>query len=156
MRLSGSRGFTANATSFAAFLVVSKPTLERVASLPGTALLFLIGAPVIGVLAGPEIVRATPAFPSLTVLALGAYIIAGPTVLAYLLNSWALRRAPSSLVALFIYLQPILAAFLSVLLLGEEVTARQGIAFALVAAGVALGVRSTGHLSPSPSPPRPA
>lgn len=146
----------ANATSFAAFLVVSKPTLEKVASLPATALLFLLGAPVIGLLASPEIARATPALPSATVLALGAYIIAGPTVLAYLLNSWALRRAPSSLVALFIYLQPILAALLSVLLLGEEVTVRQGVAFALVAAGVALGVRSSGRASPAPVAPHPA
>jgi drug/metabolite transporter (DMT)-like permease len=146
----------ANATSFAAFLVVSKPTLEKVASLPATALLFLLGAPVIGLLASPEIARATPTLPSATVLALGAYIIAGPTVLAYLLNSWALRRAPSSLVALFIYLQPILAALLSVLLLGEEVTVRQVVAFALVAAGVALGVRSSSRASPAPAAPHPA
>ena len=51
--------------------------------------------------------------------ALGAFIVVFPTALAYLLNFWALARVESSLVALFIYLQPLIATSLSILLLGE-------------------------------------
>ena len=38
------------------------------------------------------------------------YIVLGPTVGTYLLNAVALREAPPTLVAVYIYLQPLVAA----------------------------------------------
>ena len=49
-----------------------------------------------------------------------AYIAVFPTAVAYWLQYWALARTESSVVAFFIYLQPILATALSVLLLDER------------------------------------
>ncbi len=67
-----------------------------------------------------------------------AYIVAGPTVLAYLLNIWALRRASSNMVAIFIYLQPLFAAVVAPLVLqGEAVTARATVAACAIFAGLA-------------------
>jgi drug/metabolite transporter (DMT)-like permease len=55
--------------------------------------------------------------------ALGAFIVVFPTALAYHLSYWALARVDSSLVAFFIYLQPLIATSLSVALFGESLTA---------------------------------
>ncbi len=47
-----------------------------------------------------------------------AFVIAGPTVAAYWLNATALRRVPSSTVAVFIYLQPPVSALFAWWILG--------------------------------------
>jgi drug/metabolite transporter (DMT)-like permease len=66
------------------------------------------------------------------------YIILVPTVGAYYLNSWAITRVPPSVVAIYIYLQPLLAFGLAPLVLGESWNARTIVACALIFAGVAV------------------
>lgn len=46
------------------------------------------------------------------------------TLLTYLLNNWALKRASSGQVAVFIYLQPVVAGIVAFFYLGEEITSR--------------------------------
>jgi drug/metabolite transporter (DMT)-like permease len=66
------------------------------------------------------------------------YIVVGPTILTYLLNIWALRRASSNMVAIFIYLQPLFAAAVAPLLLsGEALTTRAAVAACAIFAGLA-------------------
>lgn len=130
-----------NSLSFSTFLVVSRPTLRRIPTLPATSLLFLLGLAPVAAASAPAWPGFDPAAVKPAVWALAALIIVFPTVLAYLLNYWALRRAPSSLVALFIYVQPVIAAVLSILLREETITARKVAAFVLVAAGIAVVVR---------------
>lgn len=68
-----------------------------------------------------------------------AYIVVGPTIFTYLLNIWALKRASSNMVAIFIYLQPLLTAAVAPLLLrGESVTARAIGAACAIFAGLAI------------------
>ena len=67
-----------------------------------------------------------------------AYIILVPTVGAYYLNSWAITRVSPSIVAVYIYLQPLLAFGLAPLILGESWNSRTVLACALIFAGVAL------------------
>jgi drug/metabolite transporter (DMT)-like permease len=56
---------------------------------------------------------------------LTAYIVVGPTILAYLMNIWALKRVSPNLVAAYIYLQPILTAVVApAVLAGEHLTSR--------------------------------
>jgi drug/metabolite transporter (DMT)-like permease len=127
-----------NSLSFSAFLVVSKPHLQRTPTLPATCLLFVLGAiPMVG-LALPQLVRLDFSAVSARTWILGAYIIIVPTVVTYFLNYWALRRAESSLVALFVYLQPLLAGVFSMMFLGEHITFRLVGSFILVAGGIAL------------------
>jgi len=73
---------------------------------------------------------------------LGVYIVLFPTVGAYLLTVWALARVDSSLVALFIYLQPVIATALSVAILGERPGATTLAGAALVFVGVFVAVRA--------------
>ena len=67
-----------------------------------------------------------------------AYIILVPTVGAYYLNSWAITRVSPSVVAVYIYLQPLLAFGLAPLVLGESWNSRTIVACALIFAGVAV------------------
>ena len=133
-----------NAASFSTFLVVSRPTLQKIPTLPATCLLFLIALVPVTLFSVPtwsdfHISAVTP-----TIWILAAFIIIFPTVLAYLLNYWALRRAPSSLVALFIYVQPLLTAALSVAIGGETITTRKVLAFILVTAGIFVALQDSG------------
>lgn len=66
------------------------------------------------------------------------YIILVPTVGAYYLNSWAITRVPPSVVAIYIYFQPLLAFGLAPLVLGESWNARTIVACILIFAGVAV------------------
>ena len=67
------------------------------------------------------------------------YIVIFPTILTYLLNIWALQRASSNTVAVYIYLQPLFAALGAPLFLrGEGLTARAALAGMTIFAGLAL------------------
>ena len=73
-----------------------------------------------------------------------ALIIIFPTVGAYYLNAWALTKVPPSTVAVYIYLQPLVAFGFAPLLLGEAFNSRTIIAALLIFAGVAV-VTKRGH-----------
>jgi drug/metabolite transporter (DMT)-like permease len=68
-----------------------------------------------------------------------AYIVVFPTIVTYLLYTWALQRVSSNTVAVYIYLQPLFAAALAPLLLtGEAITTRGVLAGLTIFAGMAL------------------
>jgi drug/metabolite transporter (DMT)-like permease len=57
------------------------------------------------------------------------YIVVFPTIVAYFLNIWALKRVSPNLVAVYIYLQPLFTALVApAVLAGERVTTRAAIA----------------------------
>jgi drug/metabolite transporter (DMT)-like permease len=130
-----------NALSYSLFLVLSKRVLGRVDPLAATALLMAFGA--VGMLLPglPALLRFDPAPVSGRTWLLGALIIVGPTALAYLLNYWALARVESSLVAFFIYLQPVIATGLAVWWLGDRVDAAMVGGAALIFLAVYLALR---------------
>jgi drug/metabolite transporter (DMT)-like permease len=67
------------------------------------------------------------------------YIVVFPTILTYLLNLWALKRVSSNVVAVYIYLQPLFAAAVAPLVLaGEGLTLRAGVAGLAIFGGLAL------------------
>ena len=130
-----------NGVSFSIFLVLSRDFLKRTDPLAATA--WLLGFGALGILtvgAGPlgrvDFGALPPRF-----WALAAYAIVFATVLAYSLNYYALGHTDSSLVALFIYLQPPIATALSVFFLGEKLTPRFGVAAAGIFLGIYLAVR---------------
>jgi drug/metabolite transporter (DMT)-like permease len=129
----------ANATVYAGYLVLSRDLLARhppMAVLPWLFTWGLVTAlPFIGV---PELSdRSGEAWLSV------AFIVLGPTIGSYALNLYALRTVPASVVALYIYLQPSIAALLAIPLLGETPTARLAVAGAVSFAGVYVASRSS-------------
>jgi len=68
-----------------------------------------------------------------------AYIVVFPTILAYFLNIWALRRVSPNLVAAYIYLQPIFTALVApAVLTGERITTRAAVAGLTIFFGLGL------------------
>jgi drug/metabolite transporter (DMT)-like permease len=79
------------------------------------------------------------------------YILAMPTIVAYYLNAWALARSSATVVTIYIYLQPLIAALLAWVQLGHGISPRAAIAAVLILAG--LGVvtaRRAGSASRAP------
>src|SRR6185503_4417546 len=124
--------------AYALFLVLTRPILARHEPLRVTAWVFLFSA-----------LTVFPfAFIGLRSLSLGAispvgwasivYVVIGATAIPYLLNSWALVRVKSSIVAIYILLQPIVAASLGRVLLHERFGPHTALAAVLVISGVAV------------------
>ena len=130
-----------NGLSYSFFLVLGKPVLEREKTLPATALLLLYGALWLVPAGGWSLARFDLSAIGPVTWALGAWVIAGPTVGAYLLNTYALRRLDSSVVAFFIFLQPLIGAGLSIALGMDRLTPRFALAGAVIFAGVFLCLR---------------
>jgi len=63
------------------------------------------------------------------------------TLLTYFLNNWALKHAPSAHVAVFIYLQPVVAGIIGFLYLGEIVTIRMFVSGMLIMSGLLFTLR---------------
>ena len=129
-----------NCLSYAAYVVLSRDVVRRVGALRTVAWLFTYGAVLFAPLgAGPMLAQ----LPVLTPRgwAFTVYILAVPTIAAYLLNAWALGRSSATLVTIYIYLQPLLAALLAWAQLGHGISKRAWLAAALILAG--LGIVAT-------------
>lgn len=123
-----------NAAAYGVYLVAVKPLVERHGPLVVVAVAFMAAA----VAVAPFGVGDVGALATLSPKgwALLSYIILAPTLGTYLLNGWALSQAPSSLVAVYIYLQPIGGAALAVVVLGETLGPRVAVATAAVLLGI--------------------
>jgi len=125
-----------NATSFSLFLVLSRPLLARVDALMATGFLFAFGSLLLLPLGVPLWGEIHFARFSTTTWVAAAFVVFGATVVAYSLNYIALRRVESSVVALFILLQPLLAATADVWFMGSPWTIRLTMATTLIGGGV--------------------
>ncbi|HEX7707913.1 MAG TPA: DMT family transporter [Thermoanaerobaculia bacterium] len=125
-----------NCLSFALYLVISKPAMSRLSARRVVARMFSAATFVMLPICGVSLWREEwHSIPPAAWVAL-ALVIAGPTVGAYLLNAWALRHADSSMVAIYIYVQPVLATILGALILGEKLRPSIAVAAALIFTGV--------------------
>ncbi|MBK7478148.1 MAG: DMT family transporter [Haliscomenobacter sp.] len=73
-----------------------------------------------------------------------AYVLVFTTFLAYLLNAYALAIVNPSIVSIYIYLQPLLATGIALVLGQDQIDAVKGAAAALIFSGVFLASRQTG------------
>lgn len=142
-----------NAASYSLFLVISRDDLVRHDPLVAMARVFTVGIAGVALYGLLPLSRVEPAGLPGSAWALAAFIILFPTVGAYFLNYWALSRVASSLVALFVYLQPVIATASQWALGPGTPGPRFYPAAALVFAGVALGSvrRRRAEASVSPS-----
>jgi drug/metabolite transporter (DMT)-like permease len=132
-----------NCLSFALYLVVSKPAMARLSARRVVARMFAVGTVLMFPISAVSLWREEwSSILSGAWLSL-AIVIAGPTVAAYLLNAWALRHAESSMVAVYTYLQPVLATILGVIILGERLRGAVVIAAVLIFSCVWLAGRAS-------------
>ena len=136
-----------NALSYATFLAVSKRFMEKYDRLWTTIWMFFFGSIGLGMLSVPSWVDFTiPAFSNRLLFAL-LYAVIGGTILTYFLNIWTLARAKSSSVAIFIYLQPLVAIPIAWYYFDEVPTIRTWLSIGLIFAGMLLALKRKPEVS---------
>jgi drug/metabolite transporter (DMT)-like permease len=138
----GNAMILSNALAYSLYLVLSKPILKRYDTITVIAWVFAFGALFVAPfgaasLAGSGALATMPA----SAWAGVAFIVLLPTVGSYWLNAWALGRSAPSVVAAYIYLQPLLTGVMAVAVVHEPLDPRVVPSAALIFAGVALTTR---------------
>ncbi|HEX6043538.1 MAG TPA: DMT family transporter [Pyrinomonadaceae bacterium] len=127
-----------NSLLYAIYIVISKDLFERYGALNVITWIFLVGSVVTVPVGIYALQQENLAAIGINVWASILFIILFPTVGAYYLNAWALTRVSPSTVAIYIYLQPLVAFGFAPLLLGEDWNSRTLLAAVLIFGGVAL------------------
>lgn len=127
-----------NSLSYGAYIPLSRDLVKRHGALNVTTWLFMIATvitlPITIYLWSDVQISQVPSNVWLSLV----YIVLVPTVGAYFLNAWALTRVSPGIVAIYIYLQPLMAFGLAPLVLGETLNSRTIVACVLIFAGVAV------------------
>jgi len=130
-----------NSRCYGTYIAISKDLVNRYSALTVITWIFIVGCiptvPV-GLL---SLSHVSVSGVSSSVWLAVIYIILVPTVGCYYLNSWALARVPPSTVAVYIYLQPLIAFALAPMILGERLSWRVMGAAVLVFTGVIIVTR---------------
>jgi drug/metabolite transporter (DMT)-like permease len=128
----------ANGFCYAFYISISRDVISRNGAIRSLAWLFLFGS-LVCVPLGIFSLSAVD-FSSISTGAWLniAFIVLCPTIGAYYLNAWALTRVAPSVVAVYIYLQPLVGTCLAIFILGEEWKPRIFLAMALIFTGVFL------------------
>lgn len=111
-----------NATSFAIYLVIAKPLIQKYNVITISKWIFLIGLVIVAPFGYSELTLVewetfTPKLYWAT-----AFVVVGVTYLAYLGNNYGLKTLNPGIVSFYIYLQPFLAAFVAMALGTDKLT----------------------------------
>ena len=143
----------ANCLCYAFYLVLSKPLRRETPAVVLIAWNYLLSLPFVPLfLAGS---CALPVRGSAAVWGSLAYVVVFPTVVGYLLNLFALGRLRASTTALYVYLQPPIAALTGWWWLGERLRPATALAAASLFAGIWLVSRDDRAERPQPLPRTP-
>lgn len=127
-----------NATSYAIYLVIVRPLMKKYHPLTVIKWVFFFGLLPVAVLGAKQFSQIQwHTFTTAAWLSVGFTVIC-TTFFAYLLNMLALREVNSSVVGAYIYLQPILATIISVLLGKDSLSLEKVISAILIFTGVFL------------------
>ena len=142
-----------NSASYAAYVVLSRDVVLRVGALRSMAWIFTYGALLFVPLGmGPLVTQLPTVTPRGWIFL--AYILAMPTIVAYLFNAWALARSSATLVTVYIYLQPLIAGLLAWVQLGIGIRPRAAIAAVLILLGLGVVASRQPGVRGSPGSPR--
>lgn len=136
-----------NALSYAIYVVYSKDALSRHGTLAVMANVFGAGVLLFSPIGAVTLVRDAPRW-SAGAIGLVAFVVLVPTVFAYGMNAWALRRASPTLVTIYIYLQPLVVVALAALQLGQTPSASTIVGGLFILAGVTIVARARGKARP--------
>jgi drug/metabolite transporter (DMT)-like permease len=136
-----------NAVSFGMYLVLVKPLMQKYQAVTIVSRIFAVGAVIVVPFGWRQLL--TPDYASFPVpiwLAI-LFMVLAVTILAYLLNTWALRYANPSLVGAYIYLQPVLAILIAIGFGKDVFTLQKGLYALLIFAGVYLVSRTRQNMA---------
>lgn len=127
-----------NCLCYSFYLVLQRPLLARIPWRTLVAWAFVGGALLTLPVTAPSLAQLAPSGLSARVLLGLAYVTLLATAVGYLLNTWAVLRSSPIVVAAYITLQPLVGGTLAALFLGERIRWQEGIAGALILAGLTL------------------
>jgi drug/metabolite transporter (DMT)-like permease len=130
-----------NSMSYAIYVAISKKLITHYGALKSIAWVFLFASLInipVGLISLQTVELSDVSLFSWLAL---AAIVLFPTILAYYWNTWALARVEPSVVAVYIYLQPLIGTFLAIFVLGEDWKPRIFLAMVLIFTGVFLVTR---------------
>jgi drug/metabolite transporter (DMT)-like permease len=126
-----------NSLSYAAYVVLSRDIVIRLGALRFIAWAFTYGALLFAPIGLRSMISSVPEMTTRG-YAFTAYILAVPTIFAYLGNAWALARSSATMVTIYIYLQPLIAAALAWFQLGHTISSRAALAAVLILVGLGI------------------
>ena len=126
---------------YGCYIVLSKPLVEKYGALPTITWIFVVATIPTATVGAISLVHVSLSAVDARAWTAIIYIILIPTIAAYYLLTSALKDVPPSTVAVYIYLQPLIAFLVAPKVLGEAFTMRTAVAAVLVFAGVAITTR---------------
>lgn len=140
-RMAGDLMIILNATSYALYLVLVKPLMQKYKAQTIIKWVFFFGMIVVMPFGWEDFAAVRwaqlPAEAWLAIL----YVVLFTTFFAYLLNTWALKYMSSSVVAIYAYLQPVFATMIAVWVGQDSFTLEKSMYSLLIFAGVYLVTR---------------
>lgn len=125
-----------NASSFAIYLVIVRPLMKKYHPMAIIKWVFLLGLPWVLIFGARQFSQIEWQTFSATEWLSVVFVVLFATFCAYLFNIIALREVHSSVVGAYIYMQPVLATLISVLLNKDHFTPEKIISAALIFSGV--------------------
>jgi drug/metabolite transporter (DMT)-like permease len=146
--ISGDLLIITNAIAFGIYLVLVKPLMQKYHAITIVSRIFSVGAVCVIPFGFFQLLAPDySSFPTHIWVSI-VFMVLAVTIVAYLLNTWALRYANPSLVGAYIYLQPVLAIAVAIGFGKDVFTIEKGIYALLIFAGVYLVSRTKQNLAP--------
>jgi drug/metabolite transporter (DMT)-like permease len=136
-----------NSLSWASFVVMAKPYMQKYQTVTVMKWIFLFGFIYMCPFGMPDLISVSwNSLSSQTIFAM-AFVVVATTFLVYLLNTYALKALSSSVVSMYIYLQPFLATVIAIYLGKDELTPLKIVSAMLIISGVYLASRKKKELN---------
>lgn len=127
-----------NATSYAIYLVIIKPLMLKYRQVTVIKWVFLFGWLVVAPIGFREFTQINWQDMPVSIILSITYVVIATTFFAYLLNINGLKYLKSSTVSVYIYLQPVIASIMAIILAKDELTWVKVVSTILVFIGVYL------------------
>ena len=145
----GNSIIVANATSYALYLVIVKPLINKYHPVVLMRWVFLFGLLLVSGPGLPAFLRVNWESLPLDILLSVLFVVVGTTFLAYLLNMYSLKHVKPITVSIYIYSQPVIASIVALILGQDVITTVKIVAALLVFTGVYFVSYSSSKTDPS-------
>ena len=137
----GNTLFIINAIAYSVYLILVKPLTAKYASVTLMKWFFLIAVFTNAPIALPQFLEVQWSSLPPSVIGVMLFVVIGTTYLTYLFNVFALRQLKPSTIGAFIYLQPLIATLVAIILGADSLTTIRIIAASLIFLGVYLSTK---------------
>lgn len=127
-----------NAASYALYLTIVKPLMKKYHFLTIMKWVFSIGVVIVLPFGFSDLQEVEWSLISAKIWAEIAFVVFGTSVLAYMFNIYALKRLRASTVGFYIYLQPVLATIIALILGSDNLDPVKVLAASIIFIGVYL------------------